>query len=79
MENVRLPRPAKVRIERAHKSATARAFVNDVDVSHHVSAVSWSMRAGKLPTATVVFNDVEVDVAAEDDKHGENVEFQSES
>lgn len=66
MENVRLPRPAKVRIERAHKSPTARVYINDVDVSNHVSAVTWGMRAGKLPTATLTFLDVEVDVEAED-------------
>lgn len=70
MENVRLPRPAKVRIERAHKSPTARVYINDVDVSNHVSAVTWGMKAGKLPTATLTFLDVEVDVEAEESGPG---------
>lgn len=78
VENVRLPRPAKVRIERAHKSPTARVYINDVDASNHVSAVTWGMKAGKLPTATLTFLDVEVDVEAEELGPGsENIRVQS--
>lgn len=78
MENVRLPRPTKVRIERAHKSPTARVYINDVDVSNHVSAVTWGMKAGKLPTATLTLLDVEVDVEAEESGPGSgNITVQS--
>jgi hypothetical protein len=62
-----------VRIERTR--TRCQVFVDDVDVSGHVVAVSWSMQAGKLPTATVTFHDVEVNVEAEDVPELENVEF----
>ena len=66
MENVRRPRPPRVRIERLHAASTTSVVINGVDMSNHVSAVTWSQEAGKLPTATVTFLDAEIDVVAED-------------
>lgn len=66
MENVRRPKPSRVRIEREHKSGSARVTIDGEDMSHHVSAVTWSMEAGRLPTATITLFDVEIDAEAEE-------------
>lgn len=70
VENVRLSRPIAMRIEREQSQSTARVFINDQDVSHHVSEVTWTMRAGGLPTATVTFHDVDIDAGAENGPEG---------
>lgn len=74
MENVRLPRPSRIRIERYRDKPGARILLDDVDVSSHVTAVSWSMQAGRLPTATVTFHDVDIEAEAENESGAENIE-----
>ncbi len=60
-----LPPVRRVRIESGDSPATARVLIGGEDVSNSVLAVSWSLKAGDMPTATVTF--VGVEIAADAD------------
>lgn len=78
MEDVRLARPAKVRIERNRNEPGVRVLVDGVDLAHHITAITWTAQAGQQPTATITFANVEVDVEAEDTPEAKTLTFRTE-
>lgn len=66
MPTLKLPRPSRVRIVRTHAENRAHVYIDDVDISGQVTAVSWSVNAhDQLPRATVTFMDVDIDAEAD--------------